>query len=123
MNITEIISLAFQSLKGNRLRAALTMLGVVVGIFSIIVIMTIITMLQSSIDSGLSLLNKNTFQIEKIDRLNSRGPGSDRSWRNRKEITIEETNRLKELLKQAKYVGAEQWQFGKLVKYANKETN
>jgi len=123
MNITEIISLAFQSLKGNRLRAALTMLGVVVGIFSIIVIMTIITMLQSSIDSGLSLLNKNTFQIEKIDRLNSRGPGSDRSWRNRKDITIEETNRLKELLKQAKYVGAEQWQFGKLVKYANKETN
>jgi putative ABC transport system permease protein len=123
MKIFEIISLAFQSLKGNRLRAALTMLGVVVGIFSIIVIMTIITMLQSSIDSGLSLLNKNTFQIEKFDRLSGRGPNSDRSWRNRKDITIEESNRLKELLTQALYVGAEQWQFGKIVKYGNQETN
>ena len=123
MKIFEIISLAFQSLKGNRLRAGLTMLGVVVGIFSIIVIMTIITMLQSSIDSGLSLLNKNTFQIEKFDRLSGRGPGADRSWRNRKDITIEESNRLKELLTQALYVGAEQWQFGKIVKHGNLETN
>jgi putative ABC transport system permease protein len=123
MKLFEIISLAFQSLKGNRLRASLTMLGVVVGIFSIIVIMTIITMLQSSIDSGLSLLSKNTFQIEKFDRLSGRGPGADRSWRNRKDITIEESNRLKELLTQALYVGAEQWQFGKIVKYGNQETN
>ena len=123
MKLFEIISLAFQSLKGNRLRASLTMLGVVVGIFSIIVIMTIITMLQSSIDSGLSLLSKNTFQIEKFDRLSGRGPGADRSWRNRKDITIEESNRLKELLTQALYVGAEQWQFGKIVKHGNQETN
>jgi putative ABC transport system permease protein len=98
-------------------------LGVVVGIFSIIVIMTIITMLQNSIEDGLSLLNKNTFQIEKFDRTQARGPGSDRSWRNRKDITIEEAYRLKELLTDAKYVGAEQWRMGIVVKYGNRETN
>ncbi len=123
MRIQEIITIALQSLKGNRLRAGLTMLGIVVGIFSIIVIMTILTMLRSSIDSGLSLLSKNTFQIEKFDRMNNRGPGSDRNWRNRKDITIEESKRLKDLLTEAQYVGAEQWQFGKIIKYSNNETN
>jgi putative ABC transport system permease protein len=96
-------------------------LGVVVGIFSIIVIMTIITMLQNSIEDGLSLLNKNTFQIEKFDRTQGRGPGSDRSWR--KDITYDEARRLKELLTEAKYVGAEQWRMGRVIKYGNRETN
>jgi putative ABC transport system permease protein len=123
MKILQIFSLAVQSLRSNKLRTGLTILGIVVGIFSIIVIMTIITMLQNSIDSGLSMLNKNTFQIEKFDRTQNRGPGGDQSWRNRKDITIEQAYKLKELLTQALYVGAEQWQFAKVVKFGNRETN
>src|SRR5574342_501072 len=109
MKINQLFKISVQSIINNKLRTSLTILGVVVGIFSIIVIMTIITMLQNSIENGLSLLNKNTFQIEKFDRMEGRGPGNDRSWRNRKDITIEEAYRLKELLTDALYVGAEQW--------------
>ena len=123
MRIDQLFSISFQSILNNKLRTSLTILGVVVGIFSIIVIMTIITMLQNSIEGGLSMLNKNTFQIEKFDRSQARGPGGDRSWRNRKDITIDEARRLKILLTEAKYVGAEQWQMGKIIKYGNKETN
>src|SRR3990172_365431 len=123
MNIKEIVVVSFLSVKSNKLRTLLTILGIVVGIFSIIVIMTIITMLQNSIEEGLAMLNKNTFQIEKFDRTQARGHGADRQWRNRKDITIEEANRLKELLTSAKYVGAEQWKFGKIVKFGNLETN
>ncbi len=68
MRIDQLFSISFQSILNNKLRTSLTILGVVVGIFSIIVIMTIITMLQNSIEGGLSMLNKNTFQIEKFDR-------------------------------------------------------
>jgi len=64
MNIKEVISIAFQSVRSNKLRTLLTILGIVVGIFSIIVIMTILTMLQNSIEGGLSMLSKNTFQIQ-----------------------------------------------------------
>jgi len=123
MRIDQLFSISFQSILNNKLRTSLTILGVVVGIFSIIVIMTIITMLQNSIEGGLSMLNKNTFQIEKFDRSQARGPGGDRSWRNRKDITIQEANKLKEVLTNAKYVGAEQWQMGKVIKFGNKETN
>lgn len=123
MKFNQVIAIAFQSIQNNKLRTTLTVLGVVVGIFSIIVIMTIITMLQNSIDSGFSLLNKNTFQIEKFDRTQRHGPGSDNKWRNRKDITIEQARRLKEMLTQAMYVGAEQWQMDKVVKFGSKETN
>ncbi|MGB5896152.1 MAG: ABC transporter permease, partial [Ignavibacteriaceae bacterium] len=75
------------------------------------------------IEEGLSMLNKNTFQIEKFDRSQARGPGGDRSWRNRKDITINEARRLKQLLTTAKYVGAEQWQMGRVVRFGNKDTN
>ncbi|OGU77494.1 MAG: peptide ABC transporter permease [Ignavibacteria bacterium RBG_16_34_14] len=123
MNIKEVISVAFQSVKTNKLRTLLTILGIVVGIFSIIVIMTIITMLQNSIESGLAMLNKNTFQIQKFPIMHEGGPGSRDRFRNRKDITIEDYYRLNEMLTQAKYIGAEQWQWGIIVKFGNDETN
>lgn len=121
MKINQILAISLQSLKSNRLRTALTILGVVVGIFSIIVIMTILTMLQSSIDEGLSSLGKNTFQIQKNDNVFGGGPRM--RDRNREDITIEDGVRLREMLTEAKFVGVEQWEFGIVVKYANKETN
>jgi len=120
MKISQILFQSLQSIKNNRLRTGLTILGVVVGIFSIIVIMTIITMLQLSIEEGLSQLNKNTFQIQKNDPTIGSGP---RLRDPRPDITIEDMYRLKNMLTKAKYVAAEQWQFGKIVKYKNRETN
>ncbi len=123
MQILEIIKIAFSSLRTNKLRSSLTILGIVVGIFSIISISTIITMLQTSIEEGVSLLGKNTFQIQKFPVIIA-GDGSERAkYRNRKDITLEEYEKLAERLVEAKSVGAEQWQFGKLLKYGNKETN
>ncbi|HSL90601.1 MAG TPA: ABC transporter permease [Ignavibacteriaceae bacterium] len=121
MNLTQTLALSIQSIKNNKLRTSLTILGVVVGIFSIIVIMTVITMLQNSIEGGLSQLSKNTFQIQKNDP--TVGGGGHRRDRSRRDITIEEAYRLKDLLTEARYVGAEQWQFGKIVKFGNRETN
>lgn len=123
MNITEIFSVSFQSILSNKLRTALTLLGIVVGIFSIIVIMTIVTMLQSSIEDGLSMLSKNTFQIQKWPAIQTGGPGSWAKYRNRKDLTLEDYNKLRNMLIQAKYIGAEQWEFGKMIKYRNVETN
>ena len=121
MNITQTLAVSVQSIKNNKLRTSLTILGVVVGIFSIIVIMTVITMLQKSIEGGLSQLSKNTFQLQKNDP--TVGGGGHRRDRSRRDITIEEAYRLKDFLTEAKYVGAEQWQFGKIVKFGNRETN
>jgi putative ABC transport system permease protein len=123
MKLSETFIISFQSIKNNKLRTMLTVLGVVVGIFSIIVIMTVITMLQTSIENGVSQLNKNTFQIQKFPAMHGGGPGSRDRFRNRKDLTMDEYYRLKDLLTTAQHVGAEMWEFGKIAKFGNKETN
>jgi putative ABC transport system permease protein len=120
MRVDQLFSISFQSVLNNKLRTSLTILGVVVGIFSIIVIMTIITMLQNSIEDGLAMLNKNTFQIQKFDIIQDHA--QRRKQRTRRNITVAEANRLKKLLTEAKYVGAEQWQ-NTTVTFGNKKTN
>jgi putative ABC transport system permease protein len=124
MELGQTFNLSLQSLKTNKLRTLLTILGVVVGIFSIIVIMTIITILQKSIESGVSQLGKNTFSVQKYPAVQTGGPEFWEKYRNRKDLTIEEFNRLQEQLQgQVKYVGAIQGENDKIIKYGNKETN
>ncbi len=123
MKIAQLIILAFQSLKTNRLRTLLTVLGVVVGIFSIIVIMTIITMLQTTIEEGVQFLSKNTFQIQKFPAIYT---GDRNTWdkiRNRKDITLNDFYRLEDMMTNVKYLGADQGAGGKVIKFENRETN
>ncbi len=122
MKIFEIIKVAFSSLRTNRLRSLLTVLGIIVGIFSIIAISTVIEMLQKSIQEGVSMLGQNTFQIQKNPVFQT-GPHDQSRFRNRPDITLEEYYRLKEKLVEAKSVGAELWNFGKVIKAGNRETN
>ncbi len=121
MKFLEIIKIALNSLRANKLRSSLTVLGIVVGIFSIISISTIISMLQVTIESGLSMLSKNTFQIQKFPAMRM-GRMSDQI-RNRKDITLEDYYAFKERMDIAEYVGAEMWDFGQLLKFRDEQTN
>ncbi len=123
MKLHEIFLMSVQSIKGNRLRTLLTMLGIVVGIFSIIVIMTVITMLQNSIENGVSQLGQNTFQIQKFPAIMNGGHDAWMKYRNRKDLTLEDYDRLSGMLTSALYIGAEQWQMGQVVKFNGEETN
>ncbi len=119
----EIIKVALSSLYANKLRSSLTILGIVVGIFSIIAISTIIDMLQTSIEQGVSQLGQNTFQIQKMPAIRTGGNEERAKLRNRRDITLEEFYTLNEKLSPYASVGGEQWGFGKVLKYRNKETN
>ena len=123
MQISQLIVIAFQSLKTNRLRTLLTILGVVVGIFSIIVVMTIVTMLQNTISEGFQFLSKNTFQIQKWPAIQTGGHAERHKYRNRKDITLDDFYRFEKMMKQAEIVGAYQIKRGKVIKFANRETN
>ena len=96
MLISESFSVSLHSIKSNKLRAGLTIFGIAVGVFSIIVIMTIITMLQSTIDNGVSFLNKNTFQIQKYPAIQIGGHRARRKYRNRKNITLDRSEERRE---------------------------
>ena len=51
MLLGEIIRIALNALRANKLRSVLTLLGIVVGVFSIIGVMTAVRVLQNSIES------------------------------------------------------------------------
>lgn len=123
MKFTEVVSVSLGSLKTNRLRTFLTILGVVVGIFSIIVIMTIISMLQSTIQDSVAMLNKNTFRIQKFPAVQTGGHEAWLKYRNRKDITVEDYYRFENLMKNVKYVGAILFENNKIIKFYGKETN
>lgn len=124
MKLFEIIAVAVNSLRINKLRSTLTILGIVVGIFSIISISTVIAMLQTSIEDGVSALGKNTFQIQKWPSINT-GSAEERALiRNRRNISVEEYYRLQHKLKDdALLVGGELWRWGRTLKYGNEQTN
>ncbi len=119
----EILRVAWDSVRTNKLRSFLTILGIVVGIFSIISISTVITILQDSIEKGVSSLGQNTFQIQKYPATVNVGHRHRGKFRNRKDLTYEDFKKLKSKLKNAKSVAAERWTFGKIVKYNGEETN
>src|SRR4030095_1410722 len=123
MNIKETFLSAFRSIKCNKLRASLTLLGIVIGVFSIIGVMTLLDALQKGIDSGLSQLGSSTFQVQKWPAAFVTGPGRWRKYEKRKPITIEEGYRLKELAILPKLVGLEDWSGGKTIKYGTGQTN
>ena len=122
MKLLELIKVAFDSLRANKLRSALTVTGIIIGIFSIISISTVITMLQNSIAQGLSQLGKNTFQIQKFPAFTT-GPHDHFKYRNRKDITYEQALQVYEKASLAEAVGIESWQWGRIIFWQGQRTN
>src|SRR5438093_5361840 len=83
----EIIKMALASLGANKLRAALTMIGITIGVFSIISVMTASGALQNSIENGLSFLGSNIFQFAKYPANVNIGGVIKKKYQNRRDIT------------------------------------
>src|SRR5712692_5730008 len=96
MNFHEIIRMALGALKTNKLRSGLTMLGVTIGVFSVIGVMTALSVIQGSIETGLSFLGSNLFQFAKYPVVSSRDP--EEKYANRRNISLVQANEYKRLM-------------------------
>jgi putative ABC transport system permease protein len=117
----EILSLAFASLRANKLRSALTMLGISVGVFSVIGVMTLINGMRSSAESGLNVLGANSFQISKFPPINFSDPWT--RFRNRRDLTYPMAARFKELMGDAAKVNVQINRGGLTVNLRDRKTN
>ena len=96
MNFHEIFRMALNALKTNKLRSILTMLGVTIGVFSVIGVMTALSVIQLSIENGLSFLGSNLFQFAKYPVISSRDP--EEKFANRRNISLVQANEFKRLM-------------------------
>ena len=90
--------MALSSLGANKLRAALTMTGITIGVFSIISVMTAIGALQNSIESGISFLGSNVFQFAKYPVSIDTGGETKKKYQNRRNVTYRQALHYYELM-------------------------
>src|SRR6266550_1907989 len=118
MTINEIFRMAFGALRTNKLRSILTMLGVAIGVFSVIGVMTALSVIQGSIESGLSFLGSNIFQFAKYPVINTRDP--QEKFANRRDISLDQANEFKRLMAgEAQAIALKCFDGGKPVAFGN----
>ena len=99
--------MAMAALAAHKLRSALTLVGVTVGVFSIILVMTAMRGLQQNIESELSGLGANTFTIEKWPAISFEGPAGWEKYRRRQNLTLANWQALREQATRARGVAAQ----------------
>jgi len=64
--LREAFAMALNAIAAHKLRSSLTLLGILIGVFSIIVVMTAIRALQGNIESNMRQLGSDTFQMQRF---------------------------------------------------------
>ncbi len=101
--IRESYLFALQSLLSNKLQTTLSLLGITIGIFSVISVFTLIDSLEFKIRNSINSLGNNVMYVQKWPWIFGNYPW----WKyyQRPEPTLKEANALRSKLKDAKSVG------------------
>jgi len=119
MNISESLTMALSAIRSNKMRSFLTLLGIIIGVMTIIAMQALITGLRNSITSELSVLTSNVFQVQKYPAV---GNFDREEYRNRKDLTIEQADAVRTYVTAAEKVGAEMWKMGREIRYKDEKT-
>jgi putative ABC transport system permease protein len=85
IQLKDLLKLSIGALGTNKLRSGLTILGISIGVFSVVGVMTALSAIRESIDTGLSVFAANVFEISKYPAIQFEGGRS--RWRERPNIT------------------------------------
>ena len=90
MNFRELITLSWKAIAANKLRSFLTTLGIIIGVFSIILLVSIGSGLQGYITNQISILGPNIIDVLPGNSLTTAfGPGSSNK------LTLQDARNLK----------------------------
>ena len=105
------MQMALGSLGVNKLRSFLTMSGITIGVFSVIGVMTTVSALRGSIESGISQLGANAFQFQKYPA--GFNNGNNRKYWSRRNFTLKEGQHYQQLMEGvADVISLELYDFG-----------
>jgi len=121
--LKESFLMAMAALAAHKLRSALTLLGVLVGVFSIIVVMTAMRVMQSNIENELGQLGTHTFSVQKFPPIFVQGRESWEKIYRRQNITMQQVQLLKDKATLAQSVAVEGYLARDAVSSSTVETN
>jgi len=117
MHFLEGILIALRSLVANKLRSILTLIGVIIGVMTVIAVVSIISGMNRYVEAEISSMGSTTFLIRKFGMITS-----DEQWheqRQRKNFSLEDMEAVQENCPDCWRVGAQAVTWRK-VKYRNK---
>ncbi len=116
------LRIALEQLKSGKLRSLLTVLGITIGIATVIAIVAVLEGFFASISADLNILGANTFQVQKWEAFGGIQVGEGDS-QHRKNLKPELAEVVREECDLVLNAGAELWQFGQSIQYKTKRTN
>jgi len=106
--LTESFRMGMSAIAAHKLRSALTLLGVLIGVFSIIVVMTAMRVLEHNVETQLSRMGSQTFMVRKAPVILFDSPdGGFEKFRRRKNITMTQVKRLQDKTQLPASIGME----------------
>ena len=105
VNVSESFSMALSSLWANKMRTLLTLLGIIIGVLTIIAVVSVIQGLNNFIYSELAEFGTNDFVISKIS-ITSLSIADLREQLKRKDLTLSHMRLLRERCRSCEIVGA-----------------
>lgn len=116
--LKESFGFAMNALRNNKLRTALSLLGVTIGIFSIIAVLAAVDSLDKKIKADLSSLDKNTIYLTSV----SFGPTEVEQWKVDQfpKVNFDEYQYLKSSVNHADYFCFQMFTSREAIKYEDK---
>jgi len=122
MRNIDTLQMSFQAIRTNRLRSSLTLVGIVLGVASIIAVMTGISVVQNTMEAEMSILGAQTFQVQKWPSGPTTQEERMKAMR-RPPVTLADAQAIRDHVKSVDIVGAELWDSGFKAEYRGEETN
>jgi putative ABC transport system permease protein len=108
---------AIRTLRANKLRSALTLLGIVIGVVAVVAMAATIEGLRRKISSDLAQLGSGVFQVQKHPT-GGFNDGDRAKYDKRKDFTLRDVDLLQTHCLSCLQVGGEAWEFGRDVSAA-----
>jgi len=122
MRNIDTLMMSLQAIRANKLRSSLTLVGIVLGVASIIAVMTGISVIQETMEKEMSVLGTQTFQVQKWPAGFSTDEDRRKAMR-RAPVTLSDAQAIRDHVENVDIVGAEIWEFGFKAEYRGEETN
>jgi putative ABC transport system permease protein len=115
------VLLALDSLRAHKLRAFLTLLGVIIGVAAVIGMMSIIQGVQQKTEREMTILQSSVFQVQKWPMIRTEG-GPREEQKPRRDIVPAYATAIRERCSAVSLVGPEVWEFGIAVAAGGRST-
>src|SRR3954447_11472742 len=122
MNIAEAMRIALQSLWANKLRSVLTLLGVVIGVSSVIAVVTFVNGINSYVAEKVFNLGADVFIVSKMKNVIT-NVDDFLAGQKRKNFQLDDYEAVRDECTECKVVGASLYKFNGVVKFSQESSS